>query len=209
MQMCFLSFGWNGPASPEQRLTHLRDLLHGYGVAAPAVYVLFVTVEVVIAPLPGTLLYAPGGVIFGGFWGGFLAWLGNCLGAVFACQIVRVFRHRLRPSFLAQTTIARLESQLVQHGAKVIFLLRLNPLTSSDLVSYAVGLTEVPLWKLLLGTALGMAPLCWIQAYAADQFLRWYPELLWPLLCLCFIYVGVALWMIIRLAARPVADDTA
>ena len=48
-------------------------------------------------------------------------------------------------------------------------LLRLNPLTTSDLVSYAAGVAGVPAWKVALGTLVGLAPWCYLQAYFAEQ----------------------------------------
>ena len=67
--------------TPEEKVAALRTFFDRFGVAAPVAYLGFVTLEVVVAPIPGTMLYAPGGVIFGGFWGGLLALSGNVLGA--------------------------------------------------------------------------------------------------------------------------------
>ena len=50
-----------------------------------------------------------------------------------------------------------------------------NPLTSSDLVSYAAGLVGIAPWKVFVGTLAGMAPLCYAQAYLADRLLRLLP----------------------------------
>src|SRR5438045_7491385 len=51
----------SGPA--EEKVAALRAFFDGFGVAAPLAYIGFVILEVVIAPIPGTMLYAPGGVI--------------------------------------------------------------------------------------------------------------------------------------------------
>jgi len=40
----------------------------------------------------------------------------------------------------------------------LVFVLRLIPVVSFDVISYAAGLTRIPFWKFLLATALGMAP---------------------------------------------------
>jgi hypothetical protein len=45
--------------SAAEKLAALRAFFLDLGVAAPAAYVAFVTVEVVVAPLPGAMLYAP------------------------------------------------------------------------------------------------------------------------------------------------------
>src|SRR4029450_4525339 len=45
----------------------LRTYVLGWGALAPLVYIGAVIVEVLVAPFPGTLLYAPVGDIYGGF----------------------------------------------------------------------------------------------------------------------------------------------
>ena len=52
------------------RLARIQDYFRGWGPAAPAAYLLVVIVEVILAPTPGTLLYLPGGLIFGWLVGG-------------------------------------------------------------------------------------------------------------------------------------------
>ena len=129
-------------------------------MAAPLAYFGFVTMEVVVAPIPGTMLYAPGGVLFGGFWGGLLSLSGNVMGAGIACQLMRSLLGDRAENYLARSALAPYEAHITRRGAWVVFLLRVNPLTSSDLVSYAAGLTRLSVWKLMLGTLAGMAPLC-------------------------------------------------
>ena len=46
----------------EEKLTSVQAAFDAWGPFAPVAYILFVTAEVVIAPLPGLMLYAPGGV---------------------------------------------------------------------------------------------------------------------------------------------------
>ena len=88
----------------------------------------------------------------------------------------------------------------------MIFLLRVNPLTSSDLVSYAAGLTHLSLGKVMLGTLAGMAPLCFAQAYLADGLLTAFPALIYPLLAACAIYAVVVLWVLSKLVKKPTDD---
>lgn len=175
----------------------LRETIGEFGSAGPLVYLAFVIVEVVVAPLPGLALYAPGGVLFGGFWGGALALLGNVIGAGLAFSLARALGGDGARRVLGGG-LGRFESRLVKRGALVVFALRVNPLTSSDLISYAAGLTSMPLWKLLAGTSLGMAPLCWIQAYAAESLVVTMPWLLYPLAIASLLYVAFAIWLLLR-----------
>jgi uncharacterized membrane protein YdjX (TVP38/TMEM64 family) len=190
----------SGPA--EEKVAALRAFFDGFGVAAPLVYVGFVILEVVIAPIPGTMLYAPGGVIFGGFWGGLLSLTGNVIGAGMACQLMRFFIGKRAEEYLERSALARYEEHITRRGAWVIFLLRVNPLTSSDLVSYAAGLTHLSVWKLMLGTLAGMAPLCFAQSYLADELLTAFPLLIYPLVAACVVYGLVVIWVVISLLKR-------
>jgi len=73
-------------------------------------------------------------------------------------------------------------------------------LTSSDLVSYAAGLTRLPVWKVMTGTAMGMAPLCFIQSYFAEELLTSFPRLIFPL-----IFIGVAYSVYVCILIRRLA----
>jgi uncharacterized membrane protein YdjX (TVP38/TMEM64 family) len=188
--------------SAADRVIVIQEYFDSFGVVAPLVYVGIVTIEVVVAPIPGLMLYAPGGMVFGGFLGGLLSLLGNTLGAGIACQLIRVLGGQRFTSWLEQGRLKTYHERLSRSGMWLILLLRVNPLTSSDLVSYAAGLTGIPVWKVMLGTLLGMAPLCWAQAYLADGILRAIPQLLYPLLLLCAIYAVVVVWIIGRLYRR-------
>lgn len=186
----------------EEKIAALRAFFDGFGVAAPLAYVGFVILEVVIAPIPGTMLYAPGGVIFGGFWGGALSLLGNVLGAGIACQLMRIFIGKRAEGYLERSALARYEERITRSGAWVIFLLRVNPLTSSDLVSYAAGLTHLSVWKLMVGTAAGMAPLCFAQSYLAEGLLTAFPLLIYPLVAACVAYGVIVIWVLGNLLKR-------
>jgi uncharacterized membrane protein YdjX (TVP38/TMEM64 family) len=107
----------------DQKVDALRAFFDRFGAAAPIAYVGMVVLEVVIAPIPGTMLYAPGGVIFGGFWGGLLSLAGNVIGAGIACQSMRVFFGDRTERFFARSALARYEELIARRGAWVVFLL--------------------------------------------------------------------------------------
>lgn len=158
----------------DRALEAVRQHVASWGMLGPCAYVLLVIVEVLVAPIPGLLLYAPGGALFGGFLGGTLSLAGNAIGAAVACVIARLWREPVGRA-LGASQLAALSHRLAERGLWLILLLRLNPLTSSDLVSYAAGLVGVAPWKVFAGTLVGMAPLCYVQAYLADRFLRVLP----------------------------------
>lgn len=191
--------------SADEKLSVLRGWFHAWGALAPIAYLAVVIAEVVVAPLPGTMLYAPGGAIFGGFVGGGVALGGNVIGAGIACWLMRRLGRNSLAHWFEHGSLQRVSGLLERRGFWVVFLLRLNPLTSSDLVSYAAGLTAMPMWQLLLGTLLGMAPLCFAQAYLAEEFMARMPSLIYPLAVLAALYVAAVLWVLSRMARQPAA----
>ena len=53
----------------------------------------------------------------------------------------------------------------------------------------------------MLATMLGMAPLCFAQAYLAENLFQAFPNLLYPLLILCVAYVVAVVLVVRRLAS--------
>ena len=178
-------------------LAVLRDYLAAWGALGPVIYVLLVIVEVLVAPIPGTLLYAPGGAIFGGFLGGSLSLAGNVIGAGLATVIARFWRDPIDRT-LGSEGFRSFRDALAARGLWLILLLRINPLTSSDLVSYAAGLVGIPVWKVVVGTLVGMAPLCYAQAYLADRFLRVLPGSGLVVMGLAIAYAAAVVWIVVK-----------
>jgi len=184
------------PADGSTRVDALREYLLAWGALAPLVYVAAVTVEVLVAPFPGALLYAPGGAIFGGFIGGTLALIGNVLGAAIAATLARRLGERWVARHVASPRFARVRERLERNGGWVVFVLRINPLTSADLVSYAAGAAGVPARSVALGTLFGMAPQCYLQAYLAETLFSVLSG--WWLLAILLIVVTVVLVGVLR-----------
>ncbi len=194
---------------PGHKIERLRAAFEQWGSLAPLAYLGLVTVEVVVAPIPGTLIYLPGGLIFGGAWGGTLSLAGNVLGAGISCQLMRtIVGRRWLQSFVEGKRFLRHQVLIERHGMTIIALLRLNPLTSSDLVSYAAGVTRLRVTTVMLGTLLGMAPLCYAQAYLVAELFTALPWLLWPLVGLCIIYAGIVVVIVVKLGRAQPGDIT-
>ena len=90
--------------------------------------------------------------------------------------------------------------------ALLIVMLRLNPLTSTDLVSYAAGFTRIPIRNVMMSTGIGMAPLCFAQSWLSDSIFNRWPQLLWPLLILSAAYLIVVTVFVAGLLRLKPAD---
>lgn len=179
-----------------QALDALRAALDRWGRLAPVVYVAAVVLEVLVAPIPGTLLYAPAGALFGGLMGGTLSLVGNTLGAAIACGVGSALGEDALARRVEGTKAAQYRDAIRARGLWVVLLLRVNPLTSSDIVSYMAGAVGVPVWRVALGTFIGMAPLCYAQAYLAEQIFEILPGAVYVLAVAGLLYVAaLVVWL--------------
>jgi uncharacterized membrane protein YdjX (TVP38/TMEM64 family) len=191
--------------SASERVLVLQHYFQEAGFFAPVAYVIFVITEVIVAPIPGLMLYAPGGLIFGPWLGGFLAIIGNTIGAGISCALMRSAGTGWLEKISTNKSMAKLQEQLNRRGFWMILLLRLNPLTSTDLLSYAAGLTRIPTWHVMFATGLGMAPLCFAQSWLSDGIFNRWPGLIWPLMIAGLLYLAAAAVILSRILKSPIA----
>lgn len=150
----------------------VTDFLTSYGWLSAFAFCFLIVLEVIVAPIPPFVLYIAGGFIFGPFQGGTLALVSNVVGAVIAFTIARRYGRGLVEKNItpkARETFDRLSDK---YGALSIFLLRLNVFTSSDVFSYLAGLSAMSYRGFALGTALGLAPVIYLQTYIGNDLLR-------------------------------------
>jgi len=170
------------------------SFINSFGWLAIVIFVLLVVLEVILAPIPPFVLYVAGGIIFGAFFGGFLALFGNVLGAVIAFFIARKYGRKLVENRIDPGFRKRFDKFSQKYGGWALFLLRLNPLTTSDIFSYLAGLSKMKLRTLIISTALGLIPLVYIQTYLGDIFIRDNPFLLFLFLAVSLIYLLLFLY---------------
>ncbi len=196
-------------ANSAEKIEAMRAFFSSWGPLAPIAYIFLVVAEGVIAPIPGAILYLPGGVIFGGFWGGTLSLIGNVVAAGICCALMRTLVGRTwSRDFFTAGRLVNVKDFILRHGVLSIALLRVNPVTSSDIVSYAAGLTPISTTAVMIGTLFGMAPLCYIQAYLSMELFTVFPWLIWPLVVGCVLYAVLAAMAIWRLKGPQVEETS-
>lgn len=176
----------------------LVNFVRGFGWAAGVMFTLIVTLEVVVAPVPGLILYIAGGILFGPLLGGTLALLGNTIGAGICYKIAETVGRNWAEKQIDEKQRGRFKKFSEKYGGWAIFLLRINPLTSSDIFSYLAGLTRTRFLHFMLGTTLGLLPLVYVQAYMGENWVKDNPHLYLAALMLCMAYVVIFVYGIWR-----------
>ena len=132
--------------------------VRGFGLWAPVISLLLMLLQAVIAPLPGSIVAAANGVIFGVWWGTLLSWVGGLLGATADFWLARLLGQRVVERWFSRARLERIEAIGESQGFWLVLLARLTPLVSFDLISYLAGLSAISFGRFMLATAIGMLP---------------------------------------------------
>ncbi|HEX8631782.1 MAG TPA: VTT domain-containing protein [Catenuloplanes sp.] len=132
----------------------LAGTIRGAGAFAPLLIV-GGTAALLAAMIPRSVLAAAAGMAFGLWAGAGYVMLGALISAVAAFAVGRCLGY----DFVASRRhAAGLNAFLHRRGLLGVLVLRLLPIAPFGLVSYAFGVTAVPLSRYLLATVIGIAP---------------------------------------------------
>lgn len=134
------------------------------GVFGPVIIVGLMTIAVVASPLPSAPIALAAGVAYGHIWGTFYVMIGAEAGALIAFGVARYLgRDPLVKWFGPKVDAGLLGSQNALTWA--VFLSRLMPFVSFDLMSYAAGLSKLHFWRFALATLAGIIPASFVLAH--------------------------------------------
>ena len=142
--------------------------LHQAGPFAPFVFMAMMAASVVISPIPSLPLDIAAGATFGAMLGTAYAVIGAEIGAIASFLIGRALGQEVLTRIL-RTNVTFCERCSDRHLAIFVFLARLVPLFSFDLISYGAGLTNMSLRTFALVTFVGMIPPTFALTYAGSQ----------------------------------------
>lgn len=138
------------------------------GSFGPLVFIALMAAAVVISPIPSLPLDIAAGATFGPMLGTAYAVIGAEIGAIASFLIGRALGREVLTRLL-RTNIAFCERCSDRHLAIFVFLARLLPLFSFDVISYGAGLTNMSVKVFALVTFFGMIPPTLALTYAGSQ----------------------------------------
>jgi uncharacterized membrane protein YdjX (TVP38/TMEM64 family) len=158
----FSQFFWDLPSYFSPSI--IKRWLIEAGGLAPVIYMLIMATAVVISPIPSVPLDVAAGAVFGPFLGTLYSVIGALGGAVACFMITRILGRELIIPFIGgHINFCPACSDRIL--TKIVFLSRLIPVVSFDIVSYGAGLTQMSLKKFTLATFFGMLPLTFVYNY--------------------------------------------
>jgi uncharacterized membrane protein YdjX (TVP38/TMEM64 family) len=115
-------------------------------------------VQVLLAPIPGTVLGLAAGFLFG-FWKGLaLSMVALTIGTALAMGIGRLFGERAVRRFVPQRLMERFDDLVQRGGLWGFFMIFLLPALPDDAVCFLAGLSRLSLWRLVAVAMVGRLP---------------------------------------------------
>jgi uncharacterized membrane protein YdjX (TVP38/TMEM64 family) len=142
----------------------LQAAIAELGWLGPLALVLINVLQIVIAPIPGYVMQAAAGYLYGPFWGGVWGSIGLLAGAMLAMGLARTFGRPLAERFVGRERLDHWESLTFSTSTLVWFTLLAVP--SGDLPYFLAGLAHVSYLKIFALTLLIRVPFTFLVAAA-------------------------------------------
>jgi uncharacterized membrane protein YdjX (TVP38/TMEM64 family) len=142
----------------DAKLGGLDDWIKSLGAFGPLAFIL-IYIAATVAMIPGTVLTAGAGVLFGSALGVVCVSVASTLGASFCFLIARYFARDTVAGWLSgRKGFQRLDRLTERQGWVIVAVTRLVPLFPFNLLNYGFGLTRVRFWTYALGSWAFMLP---------------------------------------------------
>ncbi len=135
-----------------------QTFIRSFGPWAPAVFMAVQVGQVILAPIPGEATGFIGGYLFGAWPGFFYSSLSLSLGSWINFQLGRLLGRRFVRRLIPARQLARLDRNVRQQGALVVFLLFVFPGFPKDYLCLFLGITAMPLKLFLIMAIIGRMP---------------------------------------------------
>lgn len=146
----------------------LKAWIEQLGLFGPLVIIGLLALAIVMSPIPSAPIALVSGAVYGHYLGTLYVVLGAELGAIIAFFTARLLGADTLKGWLGDRYDKyMLGSQTTLMG--IVFLSRLLPFVSFDMVSYAAGVTALTFWRFALATLAGVIPSSFLLAHFGSE----------------------------------------
>lgn len=173
----------------------LREYILSFGVWAPVASCLLMVLQALAAPLPSFLITFANGLAFGVFGGWALSVFGHSLAAAACFWISRSLGRVPVEALVGRAGLESADRWFARWGLYAVFLARLVPGVSFDIISYAAGLTRMGFRSFIVASALGIVPQTFVYSFLGHRA----PQYVWAFLVFSAVVLGSA---VVAIAVR-------
>ena len=134
----------------------IQENVHRFGAWGPIALVGLMVLATIFSPIPNSLITLAIGATYGPLWGSVIAIVGAFLAAMLAFYLSKKFGSSFVEKYIPHTHM--IHDFFKENAFFTIFILRIIPSISFDMVSYGAGLTSMSYRTFALATLLGILP---------------------------------------------------
>ena len=149
-------------------LDSLQTIVTNAGSSGPVLYILIIALSVVVSQIPGAPLAVMAGSLWSPLAAGAYTVIGGFTGALIAYGLGRCVGEPLVKALTGKTLQFDHEQSETALGL-LVFVTRLLPVVSFDLVSYGAGMARLSLPMYAGATLFGMVPSTFLLTYMGDR----------------------------------------
>lgn len=148
--------------------TALRARVDAMGYWGPVAIVVLMLLAILVSPIPSAPIALAAGAAYGHGWGTLYIVLGAQAGASAAFGVARLVGFEtMQRWFGTRLSSGFIGSQNALTG--IVFVSRLLPFVSFDIVSYGAGLTVLSFWRFALATLAGVIPISFLLTHFGSE----------------------------------------
>jgi uncharacterized membrane protein YdjX (TVP38/TMEM64 family) len=143
--------------------------LLSFGPLAAVVSAFLMIFQSIVAPLPAFVITFANGLLFGWVIGAVLSWSSAMLGAILCFYVAKFLGRPVVEKIITKKALQWWDQFFGKYGRHAVFIARLLPIVSFDLVSYAAGVTSISFWQFFWATGLGQLPATILYSYLGQN----------------------------------------
>jgi uncharacterized membrane protein YdjX (TVP38/TMEM64 family) len=147
------------PFFSQSSLQDMANYIRSTGLFAPLVSIGLMVFQAIAAPIPSFIITGANGLVFGYVWGSIISWIGAMIGATVSFYLAKKWGFQyIEKKFKGKRLTRVLEKINGPYAFLFIFLSRILPVVSFDLISFLAGFSGIGLRTFLIATGIGMVP---------------------------------------------------
>lgn len=136
----------------------LRDIVKDAGPWGPLILIIIQYLQLLFAPIPGTVASVLAGALFGPWLGALYSMIGAMLGSLTVFVLSRKLGRPFVERFAKKEALAKMDYMAEKAGVAVFFIIFLLPVLPDDIVCYIAGLSKIPIRTLMFISFVGRLP---------------------------------------------------
>ncbi|MBT3408156.1 TVP38/TMEM64 family protein [Candidatus Woesearchaeota archaeon] len=162
----FVNFSFNSPQE-------VRDYINGFGAFGPFIVIALITLEVILAPIPGAIISIGSGAAFGPFYGTLYTYIGNIIGTTIAFFLSRHFGRPLVKRFVKEQKLRTYDRFFKDKGVYGLWFVYIFPVFPTDILSFITGLSNIKFRKFFTIISIGYLPNMLILNIFGDSIIKY------------------------------------